>query len=159
MSELQFHIISITFTCISYVTEEIDIVKSAIYNCLPEQHRGLDIDIKHLQSQFRDKMKYLTLEIHQREIIDETIEFLNSELSNGSKDYLFRYFEKKLEEEEKIFHFRLKKFDAVNGQLVADEGSDVIKVNIKYSDFSYDGDISLIKQNFSKLGILSDDKH
>ena len=49
--------------------------------------------------------------------------------------------------------------EAVNGNLVADEGSDVIKVNIKYSDFSYDDDISLIKQNFSDLGILSYDKH
>ncbi len=159
MSELEFHIISITFTCISYVTEEIDIVKSAIYNCLPEKYRELDIDIKHLQSQFRDKMKYLTLEISNQEVIDETIDYLNLNLNEGSKEYLNRYFDKKLEEEEKIFHLRLKKFDAVNGKLLADEGSDVIKVNLKYSDFSYDGDISLIKQNFSKIGILSDDKH
>jgi RNA binding exosome subunit len=141
------------------VTEEIDIVKSAIYNCLPQEHRDLDIEIRHLQSQFRDKMKYLILEIHKPEVINETVEFLNLKLSNGSKDYLNRYFEKKLDEEEKIFHFRLKKFEAVNGNLVADEGSDVIKVNIKYSDFSYDDDISLIKQHFSDLGILSNDKH
>ena len=43
-------------TTICYVTEEIDLVRSSIYNCLPESLRLLKLKEQNLQSQFGDRL-------------------------------------------------------------------------------------------------------
>ena len=63
---------NIIFTSIAYATEELDRVKQALSNCLPPDLRETSIDLRHLQSQFKDKMKFLTI------TLDRIDDFLNS---------------------------------------------------------------------------------
>ncbi len=126
-------IIKITITCFSYVTEELDRVKSLIINIMPDELKDTSsIQIQHLQSQFRDKLKILTVELTKKNDINLFINNLSEKLDKRQKQWLGNNLTRKIDYDSHTVHLRLHKFKAFYNELEFAEGSDVIKVKIKY---------------------------
>ena len=79
---------NIILTSISYATEELDRVKMAMVNCLPPDLRESSIDLRHLQSQFKDKMKFLTITLDKIDDVEATIKYFNENIDEKGKTHL-----------------------------------------------------------------------
>ena len=133
-------------------------ISPLLLNCLPEELRETEIELRHLQSQFKDKMKFLTINLVKTDEVDATLKYFRENIDDKGKSHLSRYFTDRLDLEERTLHLRFNKFDAVDEKLTIDEGSDVIKIRISYSSYSSETDgLDKIKPLFLKTGLITDE--
>ncbi len=146
----------IIITCIAYITEEIELVQQALINCIPEDLRDEKFQKKILHSQFGDKLILLKFELDNRKAKQTVIHLANS-LDNSSKSYLKRRLESRMDLENKSFFFRVDKFKAVTDEIEIAEGSDVIKIELKYGAYTQDqNSVENLTKTLHELGIIID---
>ncbi|MHA2253653.1 MAG: RNA-binding domain-containing protein [Candidatus Kariarchaeaceae archaeon] len=148
----------ISLSGIAYITEEEERVHQALLNCLPEDLRVTKIKKQRLQSQFGDKLVLLTSELHNKEA-KQVIEYIVSMWDIKEKQYFGRKLDTRIDLEEKAIYLRLDKFKALEEKLEITDGSDVIKVEIKYNAYTKDQNtIETVTELLVKTGmVLMDD--
>jgi len=148
----------ISLSCIAYITEEEKLVKQALLNCLPEDLRKTKINKKRFQSQFGDKLVLFTLELQNKQAI-QVISYIASLWDIKDKQYFSRKLDARIDLEEKTVYLRLDKFKALEENLEITDGSDVIKVEIKYNAYTKDQNtIETVTELLVKIGmVLIDD--
>ena len=127
----------ISFSTISYVTEDIYLVTQSVKQCLPENLREYKFKFTKMQSQFGDKIVMISGEF-KNQIATSIIEYLASKISEKDKLFLGTKVNERVDTDDRIFHIRLNKFLPLSNQITIGEGSDVIKVEIKYQVFTSD---------------------
>ena len=127
----------ISFSTISYVTEDLNLVLESIKQCLPDVLRDEKFKLQKMQSQFGDKIVLISGEFAKNQA-NQIIGYLGNNLTMKDKKFLSTNFSDRLDLEGRLFHFRLNKFLPLSEELRIGEGSDVIKVEIKYQVFTSD---------------------
>ena len=127
----------ISFSTISYVTEDANLVMESIKQCLNEYLRESKFNLQKMQSQFGDKLILISNEFKNKDA-KSIIEYLSLKMSEKDKRFLGNKLKERLDMEDRIFHLRFNKFLPLSNQIVLGEGSDVIKVEIKYQVFTSD---------------------
>lgn len=126
----------IIFTTICYLTEELDLVEQSLKNCIPEKFRNQKVILTKMQSQFNDRLIYLKLDFNKKLEIDKCLQYLSNNFEVKSKGYWINNLENYINMASKSIYLRLNKFRPLNNIIDLGEGSDVIKVEIKYSAYT-----------------------
>ncbi len=121
-------------TTIKYVTERKDLVIDAILNILPENMKK-SISPKSFKrtsliGQYGDPMLFLELSISKNP--EQAVKHIFSKLTETEKKRLIEEFDTRMDDETTTFYFRLDKFAPLQDELYLNDGSDVIKAEIKF---------------------------
>ena len=144
----------ISFSTISYITEDVNLVIQSIKQCLSESLRENKFKMQKMQSQFGDKLILISAE-YKNQNAKSIIEYLAKKMSDKDKQFLGSKLSERLDMEDRIFHIRLNKFLPLSDQIVLGEGSDVIKVEIKYQVFTSDQNtLENIRSSLLEKGII-----
>ncbi|RMG36041.1 MAG: hypothetical protein D6732_08865 [Methanobacteriota archaeon] len=124
----------IKFVTIKYVTEEQELVYEAVRRVLPEQV-AKSISLKNFSKmsvigQYGDPMLLIELVINKKP--KEVIKHIFSKLTETEKKRLLHEFNTRFDPETTTFFFRLDKFSPLKDDLYLNDGSDVIKVELKF---------------------------
>ena len=124
----------IKLTVFSYVTEVNERVIQALQNCIPS---SIDYKVQKLntQSQFGDPLIIYSVELLKRDDIDKFLKFLGIALNGDNKMYFARYLQKKVDFDERVIYLRFNKFNAYNNKIAITEGSDIIRVELRYNAY------------------------
>ncbi|MHA2404299.1 MAG: RNA-binding domain-containing protein, partial [Candidatus Kariarchaeaceae archaeon] len=87
---------NITLTCISYITEEEELVKQALMNCLPDKLRTESVRRQLLHSQFGDKLVYFTY-LLEKSKAKQTISHIAHHLNSKSMEFLLHNIETRID--------------------------------------------------------------
>ena len=144
----------ISFSTISYVTEDVNLVIQSVKQCLPEGLRDDNFKMQKMQSQFGDKLILISREFKSKNA-KSIIENLAKKMSDKDRQFLGSKLNDRLDMEDRIFHIRLNKFLPLSDKIVLGEGSDVIKVEIKYQVFTSDQNtLENVGNCFREKGII-----
>lgn len=122
---------------ICYVTEELDRVREAMYNSLPKQYRKIKMTAQKMTSQFNDKITFYSLELKGKDA-GIGLAYISSLLSDDDKNTLNMNLPDRIDLAGHAVHFRLDKFRAFEKTIQLGNGSDVIKIEIKYFCYTKD---------------------
>jgi RNA binding exosome subunit len=148
---------NITLTCISYITEEEELVKQALLNCLPEKLRTESLRRQLMQSQFGDKLIYFTCQLEKSKA-KQTISHITQRLNSKSMEFLLHNIETRIDLQEKSFFLRLDKFKAVSGDLSVTGGSDTIRIELKYNAYTQEqNSMSKVLELLDSVGVAEHD--
>lgn len=146
-----FELSRISFTAISYETEDLEKVKIAMLNLLPLHLRSEEkLDIQRITGQFRDKMYFISLILKNKKQVVETTKYIFSKLSDEDLQQFTNEYETRFSKDETTIYLRFNKFDAYNENITLQNGSDVIKATIKYNVYKQI-ELSKIKNSFFEL--------
>ncbi len=142
----------IKLSVMSYVTEDVEIVKKSMLYCLPEELRDIKIKRQNLQSQFRDKLIILSVDIHKKQELKLALPYLSENIIN--KEYFD--FEDNLDMLEKSLHLRIDKFKTLDEIIELTTGSDVIKCEISYTTYSKgENEFDQISKIYRDAGLIA----
>jgi RNA binding exosome subunit len=126
----------------------------SLTHCFPETLREVKFVLSKIQSQFGDQLVIVDHEFKNDEA-SEVISYIAENLSDQDINYLTKNFERKTDMENRELHFRINKFLPLKDQIMLSDGSDVIKVKIKYQVFtSQQNTWENIRNCFSKVGLI-----
>lgn len=144
----------ITFSTISYITEDLNLVFEALKHCFPENLRNTKFTTQKIQSQFGDKLTIINNEFTGKEA-KNTIIYLASLLDQKDKKFIGTMLSQKIDMDRRLLHLRLDKFLPLSDKIKLSEGSDVIKVEIKYQVFtSQQNNLENIRNSLLDVGII-----
>ncbi|MHA2028530.1 MAG: RNA-binding domain-containing protein [Candidatus Kariarchaeaceae archaeon] len=144
----------ISFSTISYVTEELNLVLNSLKSCFPEDLRDIKFNLTKIQSQFGDQLVIVDYEFVNKDAI-KVISYLAKYISEKDKNYLFNNLERKTDMEDREFHLRLNKFLPLSDIITLADGSDVIKVKIKYQVFtSQHNTLENVRNCLGEVGLI-----
>lgn len=150
-------LVNISFSTISYVTEENSRVVEALLHCLPIKYRGNKINKIASQSQFGDPIIIYSYDTEDGEEITEILEYIASSLAEKNRNYLERNFNHKVDLEERGLYLRFNKFKAYEGILEITEGGDVIRVVVSYAAYTQaQNSMDHIRTTFSNYGLIKE---
>ena len=148
---------NITLTCISYITEEEELVKQALMNCLPDKLRTESVRRQLLQSQFGDNLVYFTY-LLEKSKAEHTISHIAHHLNSKNMEFLLHNIETRIDLDEKSFFLRLDKFKAVSGDLTVTGGSDTIRIELKYNAYTQEqNSMSKVLELLTSVGVTEYD--
>lgn len=124
----------IKFVTIKYVTEKEDLVMEALKRILPEELRQKvekeNVSRMSVIGQFGDPMLLIDV------TTDKDVPFIAKEifrrLTDTEKKRLIHEFDTRMDHDSTTFFFRLDKFAPLRDDLYLNDGSDVIKVELKF---------------------------
>ncbi len=125
----------ISFSTISYITEDVNLVIESVKQCLSENLRDQKLKLQKMQSQFGDKLIMISGE-YKNKNAKSIIKHLANKISDKDKLFLGGKLTERVDMDERIFHIRFNKFLPLSDQITLGEGSDVIKAEIKYQAFT-----------------------
>ena len=127
-----FKLNAITFSCSSHSTEDLEKVKTALYNLIPESIRKEhEIKIQHISGHAGNPMQLLDLTIRKTRYLKATFDYLTEKIDDVDKEYLYQIAESRIGEDN-WFYMRINKQDAFNNQIHLDDGDNTIRVVIKF---------------------------
>ncbi len=130
----------LTATVFAYATEDEELVATSLLSLLPEELMETEIEIfrERLIGQYDEPLTKLTLEITNKKELHTVLAYLGNQLSNAERKYLTRRIEKMIDKNSNTFHLRFDKMKAAEGILKLGEGSNTIKVVIKFVRYTKD---------------------
>jgi RNA binding exosome subunit len=151
-------IVNISFTTISYVTEENSRVVDALLQCLPEKYRGHKINRLASQSQFGDPIVIYSYDTDDEEEIKNILSYLSAAIPDKNREYLERNFDRKVDLEERSLYLRFNKFKAYMNSIEVTEGGDVIRVVVSYAAYTHDQNtIENVRKTFASYGLVREE--
>ncbi len=127
-----FKLNEITFSCSSHSTEDLDKIKTALYNLIPENIRkDHEITIQHISGHVGNPMRLLDLTIRKNRYLKATFDFLAEKIDKADKEYLYQIAESRIDEDN-CFYLRINKQDAYSEQITLDDGDNTIIIVIKF---------------------------
>ncbi|MFV2016844.1 MAG: RNA-binding domain-containing protein, partial [Candidatus Heimdallarchaeota archaeon] len=99
----------ISFSTISYVTEDLNLVIESLKHCLPDNLRNAKFRTQKIQSQFGDKLTIINNEFTGK-AAKSIISYLAGLLDSKDKKYIGSMLTNKIDFEDRILHLRLNKF-------------------------------------------------
>ncbi|MCE7737478.1 MAG: hypothetical protein GPJ54_21490 [Candidatus Heimdallarchaeota archaeon] len=144
----------ISFSTISYITEDLNLVFETLKHCFPEKLRDVKFVTQKIQSQFGDKLTIIKTEFTGKDATN-TIQYLASLLDPKDKTFIGSKLSQKIDMDSRLLHLRLDKFHPLSDKIKLSEGSDVIKVEIKYQVFtSKQNNLENIRNSLLDVGIV-----
>ena len=122
----------IRLSCSAHSTEDLEKVKEAMLNLLPEKLRNSkEIQIVEITGHSGNIFHLLEMSMKQKQKITQTIEYIAEEMDEMDKIFLYEDLETYLGEDNNLY-LRFNKQDAYYGSLSFDEKDNTIKVVIKF---------------------------
>ena len=144
----------ISFSTISYITEDLNMVFKSLKQCLPEELRDIKFKTQKIQSQFGDQLTIVSGEF-KGDSAKKTILYLASLLDSKDKKFIGSMLTLKVDLDQRLIHLRINKFLPLSDTIKLSEGSDVIKVEIKYQVFtSQQNNLENIRNSLLDVGII-----
>lgn len=144
----------ISFSTISYITEDLNKVFTSLKHCIPENLRDVKFNTQKIQSQFGDQITIVSCEF-KGENAKNIILYLANLFDSKDKKFIGSKLEQKIDFDERLLHLRINKFLPLTDIIKLSEGSDVIKVEIKYQVFtSQQNNLENIRSALMDIGII-----
>ncbi|HUT82030.1 MAG TPA: RNA-binding domain-containing protein [Candidatus Bathyarchaeia archaeon] len=142
----------INFSCSSHSTEDVEKVKKAIVNLLPETIRDkVEISDVKLRGHAGNEISLLELNITQNKMISNILGYLASNILEIDKDSLLQEVDERIDENN-CFYLRFNKQDAYNEVITLDDGDNSIRVVIKF--IVYKQEPNLLTEALQNIGII-----
>ncbi len=144
----------LTATVFAYATEDEELVAIALLTLLPEEFAKQEIEIyrEELIGQYDEPLTKLGIEVTKKRELHEILKYLGEQLSHAERKYLTRRLENMIDKDSNTFHLRFDKMKAAEGVLKLGEGSNTIKVVIKF--VRYTKDLSPFINELRQYGII-----
>ena len=150
-----FKLKEIIYTCSAHDTEDLDKVKQAIFNLIPDElHSKLEISDTILTGHAGNTIHLLELKVKSNRDIKNTLEYLASKLDDLDKEHLYDVFDKRIGEENCLY-LRFNKQDAYNKKITLEEKDNTIKVVIKFVIYKHEPNLirnTLVEYNILRKG-------
>ncbi|MBN1329581.1 MAG: hypothetical protein JXA54_08925 [Candidatus Heimdallarchaeota archaeon] len=150
--ETRYKLKEINFSCSSHSTEDIERVKIAMLNLLPEIIRDkVEISEIKLRGHAGNEMFLLELDITQNKMIKDLLGYLAAKIQEIDKDSLLQEIDERIDENN-CFYVRFNKQDAYNGIITLDDGDNTIRVVIKF--IIYKQEPNLLTEALQNFGLI-----
>ncbi len=144
-----------TATVFSYATEDEEVVANTLVALFPDEfteNPPFEIYQEELVGQYEEPLIKFEIEVNKKTILAKIFEWWAIQLSDTEKRFLYRNLEKMTDMKAKTYHLRFDKFKAAEGELKLGEGSNTIKVVLKF--VLYTKDLNPLRQELLDLGII-----
>ena len=144
-----------TATVFSYATEDEEKVANTLVALFPDEYienPPFEIYREDLVGQYDEPLIKFEVEINKKRILAKVFEWWKSQLTESEKKFLYRHLENMTDVKAKTYHLRFDKFKAAKGELTLGEGSNTIKVVLKF--VLYTKDLTPLKQELIDLGLI-----
>ncbi len=130
----------LTATVFAYATEDEELVAATLLSLLPEEFTEAEIDIyrEGLIGQYDEPLIKLELEVTKKRELHKVLAHLGEQFSHAERKYITRRLENMIDKDSNTFHLRFDKMKAAEGILKLGEGSNTVKVVIKFVRYTKD---------------------
>ncbi|MHA1630593.1 MAG: RNA-binding domain-containing protein [Candidatus Heimdallarchaeota archaeon] len=155
VKEAPIQIKEIQFSTSAHATEDIQKVREALLNLLPE-HLREKVEIKDtlITGHAGNEIHLLELKVSQKKAVKEILTYLGEQLNEYDTEKLGEEFEARIDQAN-CFYLRLNKQAAYTGQLVVDDSDNAIRLMIKF--IIYKPNPTLIPKTLAAFGIIKKD--
>jgi len=143
-------ITEISINAFCHATEDLNKIKTAMMNLIPESIRsGVVFYEDILEGYYGNVIVNLKLQFSDELAVKEIVERFCKNINENDKKLLYRTFDYRLDES-RVLHIRFDKGAAYNGVLRLNDGSEVIKVTLKFNVKR-----KLVKNVCMEIGLIS----
>ena len=147
-----FKLKEINFMSSAHITEDVEKVKTAIKNLLPENMReNAEIIETQIWGHAGNEIQLLNLTISQSKARKDVINYLVKNMEEFDRSYLYQQVDTRLDEHN-CFYFRFNKQDAYNEKMLLDDKDDTIRVMMKF--IVYKDEPNMIKDALEEYGLI-----
>ncbi|NHJ46289.1 MAG: hypothetical protein FK733_00740 [Asgard group archaeon] len=147
-----FKVKEITFSCSAHSTEDIEKVKQAILNLIPNELRSkVEITDLELLGHAGNIIHLLELLVKSNRNVKASLQYLSEIIADLDKEFLFEEIEDRIDEENCVY-MRFNKQEAFNERIVLDDKDNTIKVVIKF--IIYKSEPDQIKNALVEYGLI-----
>ncbi len=150
-----YKIKDIRYSCSAHTTEDVEKVKLALLNLIPEEIRNsTEITQIPITGHAGNEMFLLEFEISQNRAKELIFKYYAEKMQDFDKEYLFTEFENHYGDDN-CFYFRFDKQEAYNERLVLEEKDNTINIAIKF--VVYKQEPNLERTVLAEFGLLKSD--
>jgi len=130
--QVEQQILRIEFSVHAHATEDVDRVKQALLNLLPEQVRGKVVFSEAVvEGHYSNPIRRITVNVSGNDAV-KVLEYLGSKLDDVEKRALAVSLDLRYDEKEGRLYMRFSKQDAFLGRVKLYDGDDVVRVVVVF---------------------------